>query len=148
MDGVSSVIALFSFSIQLVETIQKANKFLKEVQNAPEEVIKLVGTLDELEYLLIAVDGLIKRQNTMGDIPNSVEMIERALRRCRSTITTLETCVNTMKAYFDRHGRLYKAWASIRTLGKKDEVEQIRKQVEGDMSKLRTALNINMSCLQ
>ena len=148
MDGVSAILAITSFSIQLVETIQKANRFLKEVQNAPTELIKLVNTLDTFESLLLDVNGLIERSNAMSGLPGSVACIESALKRCQTTVMELDASVRTFKEYFARHGRLHKAWASIKTVVRKEKVEQLRKQIEGDMCILNTALSINMSHLQ
>ena len=50
MDGFSGVLAVVSCSLQLVDTIQKVNKFLKEVQNAPEELARLMDALHELNH--------------------------------------------------------------------------------------------------
>ena len=148
MDGVSTIIAIASFSIQLVETTQKANRFLKEVQNAPTELIRLVNTLDDLESLLLDVHGLIERLNAMSGLPSSVDRIGSALKRCQTTVMELDASVRTFKDYFARHGRLHKAWASIKTVVRKEKVEQLRKQIEGDMGILNTALSINMFHLQ
>ena len=148
MDGVSGIIAVVSFSIQLVETIQKAKKFFKEVQDAPEELIRLVDTLDRLQSLLIAADHLVEQQNKMGSLPGAVDTIDRALRRCQSTVKKLDTSVNAIKPYFKVQGRGRKTWAKLKTVVKKEEVRQLRKQVYESMKNLETALILNNTHLQ
>ena len=148
MDGASAIIAVVSLSIQLVHTVQKANKFLKEIQNAPAELKDLVDTLDELETFLLDVSRLIDRQKAISGLPGSVEHIERALKRCKATVTDLDTSVQTLEGNFARHGRLRKTWASIKTVVKKDHVELLRTQIESDMHKLHTAISVSMYSLQ
>lgn len=51
MDGLSSAgsaIAIVSLVIQLLDTVQEINKFLKNVHEAPKEVLNLTETLDQL----------------------------------------------------------------------------------------------------
>ena len=148
MDGVSGVIAVVSFSLQLVNTIQKASQVLKEVQNAPKELARLVDALDQLESLLIAANGIVEQQNKMGSLPGSVHTMNGALRRCKSTVEKLDTSVNAIKNYFKIQGRGRKAWASLKTVMKKEEVEQLHRQVHENMKNLQTALLLNMSYLQ
>ena len=148
MDGVSGVLTVVSFSVQLVNAIQKANEFLKEIQNAPRELARLVDALDQFESLLIAADGVVEQQMEMGNLSGSAHTIDAALRRCKSTVEKLDTSVNAIKNFFKIQGRGRKAWASLKTVVKKEEVEQLHKQVHGNMRDLQTALLLNMSHLQ
>ncbi len=148
MDGVSGVLAMASFSIQLVETVQKARKFLKEVRTASEELERLVDALDQFESLLIAANGIVERQNKIGSLSGAVNVIDNALLRCRTTVEKLDTSVNAIKAHFNVQGHGRKAWASFKAVAKKEEVKNLLRQVQENMTNLQTALLLNTSCLQ
>ena len=148
MDGVSTTIAVVSFTLQLVGTVKKATKFLKEVQNAPKEIARLVDCLSQFESLLVAAHDIVEQQNKVQGLPSSIHIISSALERCKSTIDKLDASVNALKAYFKNQSRGRKVWASLRTVIKQDEVEHIRAQVDKDMKNLHTALLVNMSHLQ
>ena len=148
MDGVSVVLAVLPLGIQLVNTIRKANKFLKEVQNAPEGWARLIDTLDQLESFLIAVNGLIERQEKVGSLPGSVHLMSAALQRCETTAKKLEASTDGIKTYLKSQGRGRRAWASLKTVVKKEEVEGLRKQIDEDMMYLQNALTLNTNHLQ
>ena len=62
MDGLStaaSAIAAVSLAVQLVGTVQGISDFLKNVQDAPQEVLRLIETLDQLQLTSINVRQLI-----------------------------------------------------------------------------------------
>lgn len=142
------VLAVVSCGLQLVDTIQKVNKFLKEVQNAPEELARLVDALNDLVSLLTAVNGFVERQLKIGILPGSVHTIDGALQRCKSTVEKLDTSVNALRTNFKNQGRGRKKWASLKTVVKKEEVEKLRKSVHENMMNLQTALQLNTSDLQ
>ena len=48
MDGISSALAAVSLAIQLGGTVNQIRKFLRNVQNAPIEIARLVSLLDHL----------------------------------------------------------------------------------------------------
>lgn len=68
-----------------------------------------MNTLNNLESLLLDVNGLIQRINAMSGLPGSVNRIGSALKRCQTTVMELDASVRTFKEYFARHGRLHKA---------------------------------------
>ena len=109
---------------------------------------KLIESLDELESLLLAVDGLVKRQNAVGSIPGSVDPVERALKHCQSSVAALDASVCALKQHFAGRGRFRQGWASVKTVVKEEKVHQLRGQIESDVIKLHTAITINMSYVQ
>ena len=148
MDGVSGVLAVVSLSLQLVDTVQKANRFLKRLQNAPKESARLIDALNQLESLLIAAHGVVEQQNKIGSLPGSVQAIDSTLQRCKFTVEKLETAVKNIETFFKSRGRGRKAWASLKTVVRKEELEKLHKQVLEDMNSLQTALLLNLSYLQ
>ena len=148
MDGVSSALAVVSFSIQLIGTIRKAQIFLKEVRNAPEELANLVDTLDQFEHLLVATNNLVEQQDSTGNLPGAIVNIASVLQRCQGTIKKLDDAVLTINSYFETQNRGRKVWASMKTVVKRDHIEKLRKQIQENISNLQTALLLNSSHLQ
>ena len=148
MDGLSSALAVVSFSVHLIATIRKAQGFLKEVRNAPDELANLIDTLDQLEDLLMATNNLVKQQSEIENLPGAIENIARVLQRCQKNIKKLDDAVFTINSYFENQNRGRKIWASLRTVVKKDHIENLRKQIREDSINLQTALLLNSSHLQ
>ena len=148
MDGLSSALAIISISIQLIGTIRKAQIFLKEVRNAPEELGNLVDALAQLEELLVATNNLVEQQKSIENLPGAVDNIASALRRCQTTIRKLDEAILTINRYFETQNRGRKVWASLKTVVKKDHIEKLRKQIQENTINLQTALILNSSHLQ
>ncbi|KAG8528999.1 uncharacterized protein KY384_006688 [Bacidia gigantensis] len=148
MDGVSGVFAILSFSIQLVDSIHKARIFLREVHNAPEELVRLVDELDQFEELLRSAHGLIDLQTKISGVTGSIESVEGALRRCKSIADRLDASINKVQSYFNVRGRGRRTWASLKTVVKKDEIERLCRQIHDNKMNLQTALVINSSYIQ
>lgn len=109
MDGVSAMLGVASFSIQLCRNDPQSKKVAQRDPQGAGRIEKLVDTLDELETLLVAVDGIINKQKAMDGIVAAVGSLEKALKRCQNTISELDAAVRTLEEYFARHGRLRKA---------------------------------------
>lgn len=148
MDGVSGGLAVASFSIQLVETVHKANKFLKEMRNASEEIRKLADRIEELECILVIIDGLIKRQNAMKNLDECNDILMRAVERCNSKVAALDSYTKTIEGFYKRRGRVNQARASVKTVMRKEELRQLTEDVEAARSMLREALGANTLYLQ
>ena len=148
MDGVSTAFAAVSLTFQLVGTVKKTRKFLKEVQNAPKQITRLVDTLSRFESMLVAAQGIVEQQKNMKDLPCSINVISDALQLCKSTVEKLDTSVDALKAYFKDHRGGRKTWASFKTVMKQDEVEQIHEQVKEAMRNFQCALGVNANYLQ
>ena len=148
MDGLSGALAIVSFSLQLIGIIRKAQIFLKEVRNAPEELGNLVDTLAQLEDLLLATNSLVEQQNSIENLPGAVDNIASVLQRCQGTIRNLDEAVLTINCYFETQSRGRKVWASLKTFVKKDHIEKLRKQIQENTIKHQAGLILNSSHLK
>ena len=74
-------------------TLQKARRLFKNVRTAPKEVAAIVDILDEFETLLVAIQGLVEKQSTVGAAPNSFNLVKRALQRCTRTTSELDASI-------------------------------------------------------
>lgn len=150
MDGVSSAasaIAVVSLAIQLADTVQRISKFLKNVQDAPKEVFRLIETLDELQDTFDNVRQLIDQQFVILRLPGSPVFITKAMENCEKQIQALETLTSVAKRSFEHH-RLRRTWASMRVVAKKQDIEDVQCRLSDAKVDLQFALSSNSWQLQ
>jgi len=148
MDGVSAVFAVVSLGVQLVGTIREVIEFLRSVHNAPDEITRLVQVLDQLRGTLEHVKDLVQQQSLILGLPGSFVSIASALRNIEKRIIKLEKLVNQLKRYVDRNYSFQKAWATLKTVFKKEEIVELRGQLYEDMMALQLSISINSTHLQ
>ena len=126
MDGVASAFAVVSLAIQLVETGEKISKFLTSVQDAPNEVVKMGQTLDQLNSTLKQVSSLLEQQYLTLRLPGSPIHIMNALQNCEKKIRTLDGVIQIAKTNMDHRNRLYRSWAAMKLVLKKEEIREMQ----------------------
>ena len=148
MDGVSAIFAVVSLGIQLAGTIRQVTDFLRSVENAPDEIKRLVEILDQLCGTLEHVKNLIQQQSSILDLPGSYVSIVSALRGCEKRVIKLERLINSLKRYVDRNHMFQKAWGALKTILKKEEIVELRRQLYEDMMSLQLSISMNSAQLQ
>lgn len=145
MDGISSASAVISLTVQLISTTRDIINFLREIQDAPEELLSTIEFLDQLRGNLEEVKCLVEEQSLCVDLPSSVASIRAALKICESKIVLVEQCVNKFKGVLDRRSQVRKKWASLKHVLKKEEIKRLQKQLKWATKSLHTALMINVN---
>ena len=151
MDGLSNVasaVALVSLAKQLVDTVQDFSKFLKNVQDAPKEILRLIETLDQLQGTLDDVRQLIDQQSLVLRLPGSLTLITKAMENCEKQIKALETFVSAARRSFEHQHKLQRTWASIRVVAKKHDIEDIQCRLRDAKMDLQFAVSSNSWHLQ
>ncbi len=148
MDVASGVFAVISLSLQLAKTVKKVETFLRDVQNAPDELKRLVDTLDRFNLILIHVKTYVEQLSSIDGLPGCIDVIERTLHSCESNVCKLDSYVNVFQTLFNGKGQRRKIWASMKTVVKKEEIMQMQGMIHQDMSSLQAAMLINNSLLQ
>ena len=90
MDGVSSAFAVVSLGVQLAEIVQKIRKFKQDVEDAPEELQRLIANIDLLHRMFKDVNALIEKQRDMPSHHGSIPLIESALGAFALSVDRLE----------------------------------------------------------
>ena len=148
MDGVASAFAVVSLAIQLVNTVQELRDFLRSVQNAPSELIKLVETLEQLHGTLNQVRHLLEQQYSILRLPGSTVFMESALRDCNKKISMLENVVNEAKVSLAHQNRVKRTWAAMKLVSKKEDIQEMQSQLLHAETGLQTAMLSNSWQLQ
>ena len=148
MDGVASAFAVVSLAVQLVDTVQEIRDFLRSVQNAPNELIKLVETLEQLHSTLSQVKHLLEQQYSILRLPGSPVFMESALQNCNRKISTLEKAINKAKVSIARQSLVKRTWATMKLVSKKEDIQQMQSQLLHAETGLQTAMLSNSWQLQ
>ena len=148
LSGAASAIAIVSLAVQLVDTVQEISKFLKNVQDAPKEVLRLVETLDQLQGTLDNVRQLIDHQFLVLRLPGSPVFITKAMENCEKQIKALETVVWKAKKSLGHRHMVRRTWSSIKTVAKKPDIEDIQCRLRDAKMDLQFALSSNSWQLQ
>ena len=143
MEVAGGVLAVVSLGIQLVGTVKEASKFVHSVRNAPDELSTLGYSLDQFHLMLKKVMDLIEQRGKCEGLPGSTDLMECAVRNCESNVTKLGNLVDRLQKRLRHEGKLRTAWASLSSVVKKDELEQYRSWIQGDLTALNTAVALS-----
>ena len=147
MDGISSASAVVALTVQLITTTCDVLKFLKEIQDSPDELVSTIEVLQQLRLNLEVVKCLVEEQSSCVDLPYSIAHINGALENCESKMKMVEQCVNKFKGVFDGRSQMRKKWASLKHVLKKGEIKRLQKQLGSARDNLHMAVTINTSRL-
>ena len=148
MDGVASAFAVVSLAIQLVKTGEKISRFLTNVQDAPNEVVKLGQTVEQLNGTLKQVSYLLEQQYLISRLPGSPVHIMKALKNCEKRIGTLDEIVQKAKTNMDHRNRVHRSWAAMKLVSKKEDIREMQSQLRDAEAGLQTAMMSNQWQLQ
>lgn len=148
MDGVSGVFAVVSLAIQLVDSVQEARSFLKDIQNAPNELVRLGETLDQLNSVLNYVRNLLEQQFITSRLPGTPTFILHGLQDCERKLEPLKRLVDDAKVSSNQRRRAHRAWASTKLASKKDDLQRLERQLMNAKSDLHFAVTGNLWQLQ
>lgn len=148
LSGAASAIAIVSLAVQLVDTVQEIRKFLKNVQDAPTEVLRLLETLDQLQGTLDNVRQLIDHQFLVLRLPGSPVFITKAMENCEKQIKALETLVCKAKRSLRHQDIVRRTWSSMKIVAKKQDIEDIQCRLRDVKMDLQFALSSNSWQLQ
>lgn len=148
MDGASAVFAVVSLGVQLAAVVRQANDFLRSVHNAPDELVRLIEVLDQLDAMLEHVRSLTDQQALTPSLPGAIISVASALQNCEKRIKKLENLVNRLKGSVEGQRRVKRVWAAVKAVYKKEEIMELRSQLHEDMMTLHLSISLNSAQLQ
>ena len=148
LSGAASAIAIVSLAVQLIDTVQEISKFLRNVQDAPIEVLRLLETLEQLHGTLYYVRQLIEHQFLVLRLPGSPVLITKAMENCEKQIKALETVVWKAKRSIGHQHMLRRTWSSMKVVAKKQDIKDIQCRLRDAKMDLQFALSSNSWQLQ
>jgi hypothetical protein len=135
MDGLSAVasgMGVASLAIQLVDSVREIRRFFRALKDAPEELSRLLDLLDHMELML---GYIVKLVDPDSDISPSVL---KAIQTCEKALNKLYVLIQKVKRNSTAQTPLKRSLGFFRLVCKKQEVEEIEKQLD------RAVSNLNM----
>jgi len=136
MDGLSSasaVLAVVSVACELVKAVHKLNLFLKDVKNAPKDVLE---HLEELEIISAVVETTGKRIPT----ENCDEASQNVLKTCKNKINGLKKKIQATIDGLESRSLSRRKRAAFSFALDKDEVNGLQDTIERAKSTLSLVL--------
>jgi uncharacterized protein Yka (UPF0111/DUF47 family) len=137
MDGLSAAasgIAVVSLAIQLVGSVREIRRFFRTLKDAPEELDRLLDLLEHMELMLGNIGKLVDPDS---DISPSVL---KAIQTCEKALGKLGTLVQKFKRNLSAQSPLKRPLGFFKIAYKKQEVEEIEKQLDRAVNNLNMAM--------
>ncbi len=148
MDGVSGIFAVISLAIQVLDTVHKTSGFVKDIQDAPRELIELSETLEQLELVLQEVNLLLQQRYMVLRLPGSPIVLLRALEACGRRVMPLQDIIQKAREIMGQGSRAQRTWASFKLVTKKERLRELQKCLRDAKFDMSTAMTVNLSQLQ
>ena len=148
MDPFSGVAAAIALAAQVAGTIQTIQKLVRDVKNAPKELLVVVDTLKSLCYTLNCVEGIFELRASSEHLPSSYTSVLKALACCCERVRTLQDVTDTLMAGACRHHYLRKSLGSLKIVSKREELRTLQSQLQDAVICLQLAISINSAGVQ
>ncbi|PMD18547.1 hypothetical protein NA56DRAFT_240309 [Hyaloscypha hepaticicola] len=143
MDGLSAAasgIAVASLAIQLVDSVREIRRFFRTLKDAPEELTRLLDLLEHMELMLDNIGKLVEPESDI-----SPSML-KAIQTCEKALNKLAALIQKVKRDSSAQSPLKKSLGFFKLACKKEEVEEIERQLDRAVSNLNmvmTTLNLH-----
>jgi hypothetical protein len=150
MDGLSAAasgIAVASLTIQLIESVHKAQRFFRDISDAAKKLERLLDLLEQLELVLDGIAHIIDRQQRQyGNLGTAMaESILKAMRMCESRLSMLGNIVEAAKSASQAVSKSARSFGSLRLACKKKEIEELESQLQQAISILNLTMTMNLT---
>ena len=148
MEVAASGIAVASIAIQLLNSTNTIRTFIRDVKNAPQELLRVASLLDRLGGILQIIVDLLDQQALLNDqlfpVPDS---IHGCLRRCEESIVPLQEIVDRYSSS-QTSNRLRRLQADVRAALKAGDVRSLEIRLQQEIEILSLALVTNGTKIQ
>jgi hypothetical protein len=142
MDGVSSVLAVVSLAIQLMDTIQEIRHFAQKVAHASTKHQSLIPQLNSLEMLLEGVKDISKRDAYNGATMFS-DTIRNAMINCDEKLKTLQQFIKQNRSATDGKGKISRSLGAVKLAFKDEDIKEINSSLHQAVAFLTAALELS-----
>ncbi|KAH3947140.1 hypothetical protein HBH53_120310 [Parastagonospora nodorum] len=144
VSGVASVFAVASLVLQLIQTVNTAKTFVRDVKGASKELERLAELLDRLSALLQDVRELMERQKSMVHFPVPSNIIFVCLKGCKKSLGLLDDVVEKYRKVPGISSSAVKRWKyNVKLALEAKDIELLETRIQRHISDLHAAYAIN-----
>lgn len=141
MEVAGGIIAVGSFAIQLVETVEKIRRFVNKVIEAPKEQQRLAKRLDLLTRLLVGVKNTSRLEESNGHGPTALShSIKEAVLSCADELQILKGYVDKYELIINGEGRFKKLLGSFKLAFKENDIHDFENHLQQAIDFLQTVM--------
>ena len=148
MDAASGIVGVLSLGFQITQSLHKAKMFLKDIKDAPEELQRILNTLELLDQVLNDVTTVLERQRDMKSSYGSVPHISSSLQACKLSVENLEAFLRPLHMMPNCSGGFRKAKTVVRLVLKKEEIKRLNTRIYEHFWILQTVVIVNINHMQ
>jgi hypothetical protein len=134
-------------SIQLAGSVHRLRRFLNTITEGPNELKRLLELLEQLEFILEQIGGLVKRQRgnvSLGET-GVLTSVLRAVSTCESKLAMLEGVVEATKQVSAPSSRITSTFGSLKLACKKTDIQNIEHQLRDSVNFLSLTIMANLT---
>ncbi|KAF2625572.1 hypothetical protein BU25DRAFT_115911 [Macroventuria anomochaeta] len=149
LSGVASGIAVASLAIQLLQSVNTIRSLLHNVQDPPQELIRIADLLKRLGALLQDVRSIVEKQTSLQGhhFPVPTMTISTCLKSCEEALKPLEPITKTLSLDHNA-SKFAKLRSDIRLGFKTNDIKNTEIRLQHEITSLSTALAINNTNIQ
>lgn len=144
LSGVASGMAVVSLSLQLIQSVGTVNSFIRSVENAPKELVRLTGLLERLGAILKDVHHFLEKQdNVPGHLKATSATIACCLHSCEESLLPLHDIVEkNMRLQARNQSTTARLRAGIGLGVRAKDIADLERRIHHEISNLTNAVVI------
>lgn len=149
LSGVASGMAVASLALQLLQSVNTAKTFIRNVKGASKELDRLGELLDRLSCLLADVRNIMERQTSLQQCPPPLQTIFDCLKSCESGIDSLHAVASRYDIQqHGSNGTFRKLKSDVALALKTKDIANAEERMQRDINNLHAALDANAANIQ
>jgi hypothetical protein len=148
MEVAASAVGIVSLSLQLIETINKIRTFVRDVKDAPKELLRLGDLLGRLGALIQDIRTSMENQKSLlgQQIPAPSLSIFQSLKACEKSLEPLlELVKKCQDSRVSGNSTMAKLKSDIRLGMKTKDILEFETRIQHEINYLQVALLMNMT---
>ncbi|KZF20821.1 hypothetical protein L228DRAFT_249636 [Xylona heveae TC161] len=133
MDIATGVVGCFGVAVQLIETVDKIQKFLRSLDEVPEDLATINSALTVIRIVLIKIKAV-------GNICNNDQALLTALPECERAVNFLDSVVKDLERGVDDMHWVQRIRARIKAARREGKLEKLESKLEQAKSTLLLAV--------
>ncbi len=139
----ASSFAVVSLAIQLIGTVNNIQGFLQNIEDAPQEVIRLMSVIQQLNAILNEIRVIIERQQALSFDLQPLPSMFLAMQACQEQLKYLSSLLSKLKNRSDVRSKISRSWTSLRLVTKREDIKRLETQLHYATTNLIAAMSIN-----
>lgn len=142
-----TALSAISLALELPRSLKSIVVFLSTIKEAPNELVTLIETLEQMQACLDQVRGLAE-QFSDARLAGSLVFIFNALKLCEKRVKPLSDLVKKLENGSKSGKAVRRTWTSLNVAFRKSRLKEVEGQVKDAMGNLHFVITAQIVQLQ